>query len=233
MFRKTGLLVALVGLLGFSLVFQHKKIWKMVQYPAKPVGSRYIYSELFPMLEKMDYSPKAMPATVSNTTTKEAATYDAMERDFTRYLLRAQFDCRHRVRAGRKEYQDGGWEVCLDPPFNMVRGECLVYSFGINNEWSFDDYMDTKFGCQVHSFDPSMVEKTDFSRSKNIRFHPIGIAGTNGFVERKLKRGKRENWRMATLGTILQLYGHENKILDYLKMDVEASEWDSSFSCLS
>ncbi|XP_013392301.1 methyltransferase-like protein 24 [Lingula anatina] len=165
-----------------------------------------------------------MPAYVSNISNKSGSNYDAMERDFTRYLLKTQFDCRHRVRAGRSEFEDGGWEVCLDLPFNMVRGKCLVYSFGINNEWSFDDYMDKTLGCTVHAFDPSMAEKTDFSRSRNIRFHPIGIGGKNSLV---LKKGQKAKWPLATLGTILKLYGHENKTLDYLKIDVEGAEWDS------
>ena len=46
---------------------------------------------------------------------------------------------------------DGDKMVCLDDSLNITPGDCVVLSFGINNEWSFDDAMD-KFGCLVRQF---------------------------------------------------------------------------------
>lgn len=43
---------------------------------------------------------------------------------------------------------DGKKLVCMDSRFNIKPGNCLVFSFGINNEWSFEDDFD-KFGCKV------------------------------------------------------------------------------------
>ena len=50
-------------------------------------------------------------------------------------------------------YKDGQKSVCLDEGLKPVINNCLVYSFGIDNEWSFDDDM-AKLGCDVYSFDP-------------------------------------------------------------------------------
>lgn len=43
---------------------------------------------------------------------------------------------------------DGSKMVCLDGYLHITPGNCVVLSFGINNEWSFDDAMD-RFGCHV------------------------------------------------------------------------------------
>ena len=43
---------------------------------------------------------------------------------------------------------DGQKTVCMDDAVVPRPGKCLVYSFGINNEWSFDELME-EYGCQV------------------------------------------------------------------------------------
>ena len=53
-----------------------------------------------------------------------------------------------------KRQMKGKWGIYQDEPFD-VKPPCLVYSFGINWDFSFDDAMG-KLGCEVHSFDPSM-----------------------------------------------------------------------------
>lgn len=50
---------------------------------------------------------------------------------------------------------DGQKAVCLDKDVAPRPGKCLVYSFGINFEWSFDEEMES-YGCHVYSFDPTM-----------------------------------------------------------------------------
>ena len=41
--------------------------------------------------------------------------------------------------------------VCLDDKFKIKPGNCVVFSFGVDNEWSFEDEFD-KFGCKVSCF---------------------------------------------------------------------------------
>ena len=122
---------------------------------------------------------------------------------------------------GGKMYQnpsalDGQKAVCLDKTVAPTPGDCLVYSFGINNEWSFDDMME-QYGCEVHAFDPSMGMQ-DHYRSRGIRFYNLGI-GDRDYVD-------ENGWKFKSLSSIYkELLGHEGRIIDYLKMDVEGAEW--------
>jgi hypothetical protein len=38
--------------------------------------------------------------------------------------------------------KDGQKAVCIDPQVAPQPGECLVYSFGIADDWSFDEEME-------------------------------------------------------------------------------------------
>ncbi|KAH9512342.1 hypothetical protein Btru_039230 [Bulinus truncatus] len=71
------------------------------------------------------------------------------------YLDNVDVVCQRKVRMGRID--EGGWEVCDDPDVRP-REPCIIYSFGINNDFSFDDDAAKMYGCHVYSFDPSMTE---------------------------------------------------------------------------
>lgn len=115
---------------------------------------------------------------------------------------------------------DGQKAICLDPEVAPPSGpnkSCLIYSIGINNDWSFDDLME-KYGCRVFAFDPSM-KMEDHNRSAMIQFYKMGISD----VDIDEKEGRK--WKLRTLETIYKKLGHEGRIIDYLKMDIEGSEW--------
>lgn len=64
--------------------------------------------------------------------------------------------------------EDGAWDVCYD----RLAPPCVVYSFGIADDWSFDKAL-ADFGCEVHSFDPS-IGMDDHDPAKNVHFHNMG-----------------------------------------------------------
>ena len=116
---------------------------------------------------------------------------------------------------------DGHKAVCLDKFIAPVYGQCLVYSFGINNQWSFDEAME-QFGCQVYSFDPSMGVK-DHNRTKKIHFYNLGLSGTDGL-------NPSTGWSMKTASSIYEMLSNSHgssALIDVLKMDIEYSEWDA------
>ncbi|KAK0059356.1 RADres1 [Biomphalaria pfeifferi] len=119
----------------------------------------------------------------------------------------------------------GNWLICQDPPYT-VRPPCLVYSFGINYDFSFDDAM-SLLGCEVHSFDPSMKTET-MKRGNNSFFYKWGISfvNTNTFVPRlDFYVKSRQEWKVRTLKHLMKELGHEQRTIDVLKMDVEGYEW--------
>merc|ERR1719411_987306 len=55
----------------------------------------------------------------------------------------------HWVSSKRKQV-DGDKFVCLD--LILTKDSCIVYSFGVANDWTFEDQMDN-IGCSVFSYD--------------------------------------------------------------------------------
>ena len=45
---------------------------------------------------------------------------------------------------------DGDKWICFDEIYDIKNGSCITLSFGINNEWSYDDSMDKIYGCKVY-----------------------------------------------------------------------------------
>ena len=110
-------------------------------------------------------------------------------------------------------------QVCLDHGLYPEPSKCIIYSFGVNDEWSFEDVMGV-YGCQIFAFDPA-GEVADHDRSDNIHFYNMGIASQNidrGFNGRNLR----------TLSAVYEMLKsrHGEVNIDYLKMDIEFGEWD-------
>lgn len=73
---------------------------------------------------------------------------------------------------------DGSYAVCLDPPsVAPAPGNCLVYSFGSLNEFSFEDTFE-RYGCKVYTFDPTLG-KGPYNRTAASQFYDWGITHSN------------------------------------------------------
>ena len=55
---------------------------------------------------------------------------------------------------------DGHKFVCLDKFYeDVINGRCLIYSFGIAGDWSFEESM-AELGCTIRAFDPTIESKS-------------------------------------------------------------------------
>lgn len=111
-------------------------------------------------------------------------------------------NCFQKERIGR--LSDGGKWVC-----NMKRlkklENCVVYSFGIDGEWTFEQEILSKTKCQIWALDPS--SNNPFSGQPRVHFHKMGIMPEND-----------------SLNKLMREFGHEH--VDLIKMDIEGGEFD-------
>ncbi|CAG5132180.1 unnamed protein product [Candidula unifasciata] len=112
---------------------------------------------------------------------------------------------------------DGGWEICDDPEVRPVP-PCLIYSFGIGRDFSFDDEAARWYKCHVYSFDPT-IEWNSYNRSHFVHFYNVGIANKT-YTNNK-------GWKYSTFSDIRAMLGHKQSCINIVKIDVEGHEWDS------
>ena len=93
--------------------------------------------------------------------------------------------------------------VCMDDLMMDIKNqECVVYSFGISTDWTFEDMM-ASFGCKVHAYDPT-IDIPSF-KYPNIEFKKIGLSGNPG------------NGKYKTFLEIISENGHSDTKISYLK----------------
>ncbi|XP_069941194.1 uncharacterized protein [Cherax quadricarinatus] len=141
------------------------------------------------------------------------------------YLHNTESTCEKMEQFGGKPPApvDGIKFVCLDHRFNIKPGNCTVFSFGINNEWSFEDDF-AKFGCKVYAYDPTMG-KEDHQHSANVQFFAVGIANYKGTK----KIGMDNIWatrKVDRFENMVKDVGLAGTQIDFVKLDVELSEVD-------
>jgi len=102
---------------------------------------------------------------------------------------------------------DGDKFVCMD---TIIRSKnCIIYSYGINNEWSFEDIMAADFNCSVYAYDHTIDAPA--LRGERIHFKAQGI-------------GIDKTEQLDTLEAQMRANGHSQSTISFLKADIEGSE---------
>lgn len=137
----------------------------------------------------------------------------------------SRYECENQLRllgAG-----DAYWDICLDNLYDSFNSNtsaaasCLVYSFGISNDYAFDLTMG-RLGCEVHMFDPT-TPQYGHEFAKNCYFHPIGIYGGPRNTSYSLKFQSKYYGRiqdvnkMMRLDEIIEMLGHQNRTISIFK----------------
>ncbi|XP_047489647.1 uncharacterized protein LOC125039565 [Penaeus chinensis] len=155
---------------------------------------------------------------------------------YKRYISTKQAKCDNWAQLGGwfGASEDGRKLMCLDERFGIQAGKCVVLSFGVNNEWSFEDDAE-KLGCKVYAFDPTMG-MGDHQRTPSIQFFKLGISDVEG--EKKIGMNPvatdfnfhkvRDSARSPSTATRTSSWrlGLEGRVIDYVKMDIELAELD-------
>ena len=126
------------------------------------------------------------------------------------------FTCPHERMYGR--IRDGHKFVC-DAHRLRDKKDCLVYSIGSNNDFSFESALYAAApNCEIHIFDFGDYGQSMKTNWKNLTatYHRNGLTGV----------GKEKNL-LLSFPNILKKLGHENRRIDILKVDCESCEWDA------
>lgn len=133
---------------------------------------------------------------------------------YWKYINTLQYLCRNQTRIG--SLQDGGKEICVDNKY-LLRKPCLVYSFGSNFQFDFEQDIFRLFGCEIHTFDPSKSPNGKPVPREILTFHVKGLSSEDFVTKNK--------WVMRKLSTLITELHHGGRVIDLLKIDTEGAEW--------
>ncbi|XP_063598612.1 uncharacterized protein LOC134775082 [Penaeus indicus] len=119
----------------------------------------------------------------------------------------------------KKDVLEGSKVVCMDPDVTPKKSGCVVYSFGVEDEWSFEEEMEG-YGCEVWAFDASMTAG-NHNHSDNIHFYNIGLAASN-----TTRDVGGQTWNLFTYPAVVAKLGHSKTAVSYLNLDAAGSEWE-------
>jgi FkbM family methyltransferase len=105
----------------------------------------------------------------------------------------------------------------------VVPGKCLVYSFGSNANFVFENGIKNRFQCEIHVFDPFWLGQPP--NVDRMTVHSWGVAGASSIAQRTSKKGVSTAVTMKSLPDIVKELGHEGKTIDIMKVDVEGFEF--------
>ena len=74
--------------------------------------------------------------------------------------------------------RDGHKYVCMDPDVSPVPGNCIVYSFGIGNEMTFDNKI-VNYNCSLYAFDMTLVNERNGILRDNMHQVLLGLRDEN------------------------------------------------------
>ncbi|KAH0443023.1 hypothetical protein CKAH01_14797 [Colletotrichum kahawae] len=132
----------------------------------------------------------------------------------------ASWSCPHEVeRVGRMG--DGGKWVCgMSQYVNYPKNkQCVIYSFGVRDESSFENEMLSRTPCYIWAYDFSVVdfgEQLEASNRPRATFLQAGIAG---------KTNLDANPPFYSIADLMEMNGHQ--YIDILKMDIETAEFEA------
>ncbi|KAI0267104.1 methyltransferase domain-containing protein [Gloeopeniophorella convolvens] len=138
------------------------------------------------------------------------------------------FQCPHRVQRVGTLGDGGKWVCGLDRV--AKQDKCVIYSFGINGESSFEAALLQRApGCEIWGYDYSVnsfgpeINDVPELRSR-AHFESWALGGTDA-------HGEYDNPKYWTLDSLMKLNGHT--FIDILKIDIEGGEFDALASFLT
>ena len=243
-------LVSVVSIAASYLYFSKSFATTPIQSISTP--SIIIKAEHVTLEGKQEPMAAALTPSTSNPNLRSATT--TVVKNYAPQLPLHPSSCKSKRLFGREH--NGGWFVCGDDFPDSTKGEkCVIYSYGLGADWSFDTAAEKEAGCEVHGFDPSGLlwrqgmHGRDYSGidyatqypSKLKTFHnwglgvvkkalyPVGTVPQEwpGLGDPQLSKSNSEPWLLKSIEQTMIELGHAYSGLTVLKVDTEGSEWDA------
>ncbi|KAL5313653.1 hypothetical protein ACEPPN_018074 [Leptodophora sp. 'Broadleaf-Isolate-01'] len=193
----TGISETLIGESLKSTMARSEKLWQ------KTVKQRH---EVMAKFGEMGFFPAI------NVETYFTTPYSVWD------LVPASYNCPFEVeRIGRMG--DGGKWVCGMSKYEKNTRPCIIYSFGVQNESSFEEEMLERTNCEIWGYDFSVeafgpaIQSTYSGRT---HFLKAGIAGTTD---------PSQDPPFYTIQDLMAKNGHT--YIDILKIDIEYAEFEA------
>ena len=75
--------------------------------------------------------------------------------------------------------------MCLDSDVAPEPGNCIIYSFGVGEEMTFDQKM-AAYNCSIYAFDMTLVNKTSRVLQHGLHLVLVGLNNENFDVSFKI-----------------------------------------------
>ncbi|XP_076046070.1 uncharacterized protein LOC143028187 isoform X1 [Oratosquilla oratoria] len=125
---------------------------------------------------------------------------------------------------------DGDKDVCFDEDVRPRPKDCIVYSFGIAKELSFDKAMNL-YNCRVFAFDMSTADWTHMHVMNDLHYLSLGLGQDDEVVKYKYAYNTTgmhlaSRATLRSLASLREILDHSHRAIDILKVDIENSEWE-------
>jgi Methyltransferase domain len=126
--------------------------------------------------------------------------------------------CKNVTSVGGSELDDESKLIC---GINKLVEGCIIYSFGGNNQWSFELDLLIKTPCTIHTFDCTGPKQRFEIPDSRIHFHHICIGAKHEEKPDDCLNSEKCG-EVMTLREIINYLNHSN--VDIIKLDVEGFE---------
>jgi FkbM family methyltransferase len=134
-------------------------------------------------------------------------------------------------------HDDCGWCV----PTQCLKQGSVVVDVGLGEDISFSTSLISRYGCEVHGFDPTprAIEFVERSAPSGFVLHPVGVAAERGSATFYLPNNEEHvsgslvsaehlglrsiKVELVTLGDVFERIGRP--FIDLLKIDIEGAEY--------
>jgi Methyltransferase domain len=139
------------------------------------------------------------------------------------------FSCPHEKFLG--PIRDGHKWVCDPHRLERQGPDCLVYSFGSNGNFDFEQaVLEVAPQCELHVFDPGHYEykmkQNAVLKNANAHYHTFGLKASYATDNSRLDEPNRlPPGAFQPFPEIIQQLGHQGRTVSIFKIDIEKGEW--------